>query len=145
MGSPAPKLITGHLELVYPSNYVKAADLKGDVTIEIVRVEWEQLIMQGGKKDTKPAITMKSASGKVLGKKLIVGKTVLRQIGVAVGDPVIANWTGKRITIYPTTCKGAEGGIVECIRVRPRTAGGNAEPPADMMRAPDVEGGEVGT
>ena len=147
MGKSAPTgIITGHVALIFPSNYVKAADLAGrDITIEIVRVEWEALMMQGGKKDTKPAVVMRTTGGRPMGKKWILNKTCANQIAAVTGEVEAKNWTGKRVTIYPTTCKGAEGGIVECIRVRPRTAGGNAEPPADMMRAPDVEGGEVGT
>ena len=43
--------LRGHLELVYPSEYVKAADLKGrDVTIIITDITKEMLVMVGGKK-----------------------------------------------------------------------------------------------
>lgn len=129
MGKP----ITGHVDLVFPSKYLKAADLRGkDVTVEIAAIEWENLVMVGGKRDTKPAITMRTANGRVIEKKWIAPKTVLKQIAAAVGEKDVARWTGKRVTMYPTTCRGTDGGQVECIRVRVKASQSREEPPAEM-------------
>lgn len=129
--------ITGHVDLVYPTEYVKAADLKGkEVTIIIELVTWENLVMAGGKRDRKAAIHMRSASGKPIGKKWIVGKTVLRQIAKALNERDIGNWGGGRVTMYPTTCRGGGGEEMECIRVKVRTNAAATDVPDDMSAEP---------
>lgn len=135
--------LRGHLELVYPSEYVKAADLRGrDVTVIIADITKETLVMVGGKKDRKAVITMRARNkdgspGQLLGKRWVVGKTVLRQIGAATGEKVMANWLGKEVTMCPTTCRGKEGKEVECIRVRVRVDQHANEVPDDMAAEPE--------
>ncbi len=145
--------IVGHVDLVYPTKYVKAADLKGrDVTIVIERVAWENLVMAGGKRDRKAAIHMRSTGGKALDKLWIVGKTVLKQIAKATGEREIGKWGGQRVTMYPTTCRGGGGEEMECIRVRVRTSATANEIPEDMAATPlptpdfadEAEGSEEG-
>lgn len=114
--------ITGHFELLYPSDYVKAADLCGkDLTVTIDRVEWDD-IPQAGKreKSRKPVLILKNDGGKILGKKLAMGKTIARQIVEVTGEKDTAKWSGKRITLHGSTCRGVEGKQVECVRVRAR-------------------------
>ena len=136
--------LRGHLELVYPSEYVKAADLKGrDVTIIIADITKEMLVMVGGKKDLKAVIHMRARNrdgspGKVLGKRWVVGKTVLRQIGAATKSTDMGEWIGKEVTMFPTTCRGKEGKAVECIRVRvDQHANPSDEVPEDMAADPE--------
>jgi len=135
--------LRGHLELVYPSEYVKAADLKGrDVTIIIADVTRENLVMVGGKRDRKAVIHMRArkadgSPGQMLGKRWVVGKTVLRQIGAATKSNVMDEWIGREVTIYPTTCRGKEGKEVECIRVRVRVDQTANDVPDDMARDPE--------
>jgi hypothetical protein len=125
--------ITGHFELLYPSDYVKAADLGGkDLTVVIDRVEWDD-IPQAGKRDKKrkPVAYLRTADGKkVLGKRLAMGKTIARQIVDATGEKEADKWPGKRITIYGTTCRGVEGRDVECVRVRTRVNVNATEAPS---------------
>ncbi len=132
------KAISGHLELLYPSEYVKAADLRGkDVTVIIDHLEWENLVMAGGKKDRKVVVHLRSVAGKRLEKRWVIGKTVLRQISAALGDEKdVSKWGGGKITMYPTTCRGASGGMVECIRVRHKVNQGAVEIPEDMAATP---------
>jgi hypothetical protein len=131
------KAITGHLELLYPSQYVKAADLRGkDVTVVIDHAEWENLVMAGGKKDRKVVIHLRSVTGQKLGKRWVVGKTVLRQIAAATGTNDVGQWSEKRVTLFPTTCRGKEAREVECIRVRLKT-GAPEELPAEMTEEPE--------
>jgi len=130
--------ITGHVDLVYPTKYVKAADLKGrDVTVIIERATWENLVMAGGKRDRKAAIHMRSVGGKPLEKMWIVGKTVLKQIAKALNERDIGKWSGGRVTMYPTTCRGGGGEEMECIRVRVRTNAAAVDVPEDMAAAPE--------
>lgn len=114
--------ISGHLELLYPSPYLKAADLAGrECTVTISHLEWDD-IPQAGKSETvrKPVVFLIGADGKMLKKKLAAGPTVARQIGDALGERDTGKWSGKRITIYGTTTKGKAGKTVECVRVRAR-------------------------
>lgn len=135
--------LRGHLELVYPSEYVKAADLKGrDVTIIIADITKETLVMVGGKKDRKAVVHMRARNrdgspGQLLGKRWVVGKTVLRQIGAATGEKVMDNWLGKEVTMYPDTCRGKDGKMVECIRVRVRVDQHANDVPEDMAAEPE--------
>ena len=131
--------ITGHFELLYPSDYVKAADLGGkDLTVQIDRVEWDD-IPQAGKRDKqrKPVVIIRSADGKkILGKKLAMGKTIARQIVDVTGEKEAGKWSGKLITIYGTTCRGVEGKQVECVRVKARVNQSATDAPSAVTDAP---------
>ena len=131
--------ITGHVDLVYPTKYVKAVDLRGkDVTVIVDRVTWENLVMAGGKKDRKVAIHMRSVGGKHLEKLWIAGKTVVKQIAKSLGEKDVGKWPGGKVTMYPTTCRGGGGEEMECIRVRVRTSATAVDIPEDMAAAPET-------
>lgn len=122
--------ITGHYELLYPSDYLKAPDLMGkDQTVTIERVEWDD-IPQAGKseKARKPVVILKAADGRLLKKKLAMGKNIARQIVEVTGEKDAGKWSGKRITLFGTTCRGVEGKQVECVRVRARVANEPSDP-----------------
>lgn len=132
--------IGGHLELLYPSEYLKAADLRGrEITVTLDHAEWEALAMAGrSKKDNKVVFHVRNAAGtKLLGKRWVVGKTVLRQIADALGSKNVEDWNGKKVTVYPTTCRGKEGKTVECIRVKLRTSRDVEDPTPEMMAEPE--------
>lgn len=102
-----------HYRLLYPSKYVGAWDLNGDTEVTIEKViEGEELVCEGGKKDYKPILVLKGAT-----KKFVLGKTNAKSVGKVLGNDT-SDWPGKKITLYPTTCSGKGGEIVECIRVR---------------------------
>lgn len=131
--------IAGHYGLLHPTEFVKACDLKGkDVTVVVDFAKWEVLTMMGGKKDRKVAIHLRTVSGKPLGKRLIANKTNLRSIAGVLGETDVAKWSGQRISLYPTTCRGADGKQVECIRIRGRVNGSAvaADLPDEMTEAP---------
>jgi hypothetical protein len=130
--------ITGHIELLYPSPYLKAADLGGkDCTVTISHMEWDD-VPQAGKSETvrKPVVFFLGADGKLLKKKLASGPTIGRQIGDALGEKDTAKWSGKRITLYGTTTKGKGGKTVECVRVRARVNQTATEAPSAVTDAP---------
>lgn len=132
--------ISGHLELCYPTKYVKAADLRGkDVTVVIDHASWENLVMVGGKRDRKVSLHLRSVKGVLLEKQFIVGKTVLRMIGASLGETDIGKWSNQKVTLYPTTCRGQEGRMVECIRVRVRASNTQEDPPAEMTAPVEVK------
>lgn len=101
-----------HYKLMYPSEYLAAADLHGkEQKVTILRVEIEDLVGSDGKKQSKPVVWFEKAK-----KRMVMCKTNAKAIAKLHGTDT-DNWTGKAITVYPTTCI-AFGQEVECVRVR---------------------------
>jgi hypothetical protein len=118
---------------MFDSEYIGAWDLTddgdrpNDVHVTIERVEKRTLKSRRGE-ETKPVLWFKGAK-----KAMVCNKTNARTIAGMHGTDV-ADWTGKRITLYATTTQTAEG-EVPCIRVRPTA------PPAGKGKG---KGGESG-
>jgi hypothetical protein len=113
-------------QLLIPSEYVEAADLKRKVApVTITQVEVSELRMQGGKSQKKPIIHFKGTN-----KKLVLNKTNAKSIAKVLGTGVCEEWVGKQIILYPTTtrCGGEE---VDCVRVRERVPAKQAAPVDD--------------
>jgi hypothetical protein len=100
------------IEMMFPSKYVRAADLRGKpVTKTIKKVQIDPLQMKGGKKERKPVVYFSDAE-----KMLVLNKTNAMMIAKLLGPETDA-WAGKRITMFPTTDRfGRE--IVDCIRIK---------------------------
>jgi hypothetical protein len=101
-----------HVDLLFPSKYVKAADLRGKtVVVYIERIQpREKLMMAGGKSDTKPVIFLRGKD-----KGWILNKTNARSIAKVYG-PELTNWLGKPVAIMSTQVE-ARGEVVDAIRV----------------------------
>jgi hypothetical protein len=115
---------------VFPSNFIAAGDLDGrDVTVTVAKCADKNTVKrEDGTLIDKPILYFKETP---MG--MIVGKTNARAIRLSHGNEM-SKWTGKQITIYPTSTsiskKMAEqnGSIilssngkmatVACIRVR---------------------------
>lgn len=111
---------------VYPSNYLKAADLKKrEVAVTIDRVVMEDL---GG--DHKPVAYF---AGKEKG--VVLNKTNSTNIASAYG-PETDMWIGKSVILYPAWVD-FQGKSMEAIRIRPNTNGGN---PVAQNEAPQDDG-----
>lgn len=108
-------------------SYLYAFDLQGkDVTLTIEKVTAGELTALGGRKSKKPLCYFAEGKDK---RPLALNATNCKTIAALYGNDV-AEWIGKRITIYPTTTTmGAESGV-ECIRVRPQVPTGKAAPVA---------------
>jgi len=101
-----------HVELMFPSKYLKAADFRGkDVTLTVKGVKGDNLQTTAGK-EFKYVVKFEETD-----KMLVLNKTNARAIAECLKDKKAVNWTGKKITLYPTTCD-AFGAIKDCIRVR---------------------------
>lgn len=101
-----------HYRLMYPSEYLNAADLQGkDAKVTIERVVMEEVPGADGQKKRKPVVTF---AGKQ--KRWPMPKCCAKAIAARFGNET-DGWAGKQITIYPTECM-AFGQTVECIRVR---------------------------
>lgn len=83
---------------LYPGRFIKAGELLGKkVTLTITDVDMEDLIQEDGKKKAKATIAFKETE-----KQLVMCKTNGISIKAMFGK-VLAEWIGKRVTIFPDT------------------------------------------
>lgn len=109
-----------HFRLLFQDEYLAAPDLHDkDVTVTIARVQVETLTREDGKED-RPVVHFEEMlrRPKKDQKRWVLNKTNAKAIAKLYG-PETEGWRGKRITLFPSTCK-AFGEVVECIRVRPK-------------------------
>jgi hypothetical protein len=120
---------------VFPSKYLKAADLKGKPRIvTIVMAPFEKLKGLDGKENRKIVLYFKNVP-----KSLPLNATNFDAVRDATGCDDTDDWVGKEIELYPTrTTMG--GKLVDCIRIRPPSVSRPAvavpppaSPPADEM------------
>ena len=104
------------------STYLETAALNGkDVTVTIAAVRRP---LQSGK-DKDVGLDGRPISEKALiisyegkQKEHVVCRTAQKQIRNLLGSDDTAEWIGKKITLYPTTCKAFGDPNTPCIRVR---------------------------
>ncbi len=87
-----------HVDLLFPSKYLKAADLRGQpakVIIEHITPR-DELQMKGGQKEKKPVVTLRGED-----KKWVLNKTNSQAIAKVYG-PKPSTWIGQAIVIIPT-------------------------------------------
>ena len=123
-----------HIDLMYPSKFVKCADLLGKpAVVTIASVKLDEIQTVDGKKSKKAVVTFEKTE-----KAWVMNKTCAKVIKKTYGAET-NNWIGKRIELYPTTCE-AFGEIVDCVRVRVPVNGktnGKAKPaPVDEQMDP---------
>ena len=118
----------------FEKEFLYAYDLQGrDITLTISRVVQGKLTGTGGKTTKKPVAYFQGKE-----KGLALNITNVRTIGGMYGFKV-ADWVGKRITIYPTTTQfGAQ--TCDCIRIRPTVPGAKVKdaPPDEPLPARDA-------
>ena len=94
-----------HIDLMFPSLYLKAADLQGrEVTLTFSRVTLDELTRQGGSKEKKPVAYFVETAEKARRagtdeKRLVLNKTNAHAIKAMYG-PETNDWPGKRVTLY---------------------------------------------
>jgi hypothetical protein len=97
---------------IFPSKYITAADLNGrPFTLTIRTVTLEEMITHDNKKVKKPVCWFEKAQ-----KGFVMNATNGYIVANLYGDST-EDWTGQRITLYPTQVK-AFGKVQDCIRVR---------------------------
>jgi hypothetical protein len=119
---------------VFPSKYLKAADLKGKAHIVTIEsAPYETLKSLDGKEAQKIVLHFKNAE-----KTLPLNLTNFDAVCDATGCPDTEDWPGQRIELYPTrTTMG--GKAVDCIRIRPPSA---SRPAAAAVPPPPVSADE---
>lgn len=94
----------------FPSNYLKASDLKGDEKIvTIAGVDFEEV---GRERERKAVVHFQG-----LDKGMVLNKTNARKITEIAGSAITEEWEGVQIRLYPTETEFG-GETVECIRIK---------------------------
>lgn len=125
------------IRLWHDHRVLKAVHLQGrDVTVEIESVTPGKIVGEGGKADKMPIVKFR---GKTLpfGLNRTNENTLIQLFG-----PTPRGMIGKKITLYPTTTRGAKGSIVDCIRIRPSVPGGPADTTPDREEPPSDTNGD---
>jgi hypothetical protein len=116
---------------VFPSKYLKAADLKGKAHIVMIEAApYETLKGLDGEENNKIVLHFKNAE-----KTLPLNATNFDAVCDATGCPDTEDWPGKQIEVYPTKTL-MRGKHVDCIRIRrppSRPTPPPPPPPTDEM------------
>lgn len=97
----------------FDSDYLEAAHLDGDVTLEISEIiPRNQRKAKDGKPIDKPILLFKGSK-----RGFVLNKTNAKIIALNFGNKM-DSWAGKRITLFPTTCKAFGNDKTPCIRVK---------------------------
>lgn len=124
--------------LLHPSKYLSATDLRGrEATVKIRKIEPRHMLETAHGKELKPLVKFEQSD-----KGWLMGVTSSLVIQDLYGkDP--REWIGKSITLYPTTCRGVAGDMVDCVRVKKeipqlKQSTKKQEPPAEPTRMKDA-------
>jgi hypothetical protein len=113
----AEKVLKMNIREVYPSKWLKAADLAGKpAVLKVATATMETLKAPDGTQETKLVVRFANTS-----KALVVNKTNLHALGEALGDNTEA-WVGQTIEAYPTRVSMG-GKEVDAIRLRKPNGG----------------------
>ena len=116
----------------------------GDVTLEIVRIKAGVVEGEKGRKDKVPLMYLRSPKREIE-RPLALNKTNTKILASLFGTTSAKGLVGKRITLYATTCRGAEGGQVDCVRIRPTApkAGAASSELPDVPVDPEMRANQV--
>jgi hypothetical protein len=105
-----------HVDLMFPSMYLRAADFEGKpVTLTVREVHRDNLRLANGGKTEKYILSLVETD-----KMFVLNKTNAKLIAKHLHEPKAINWPGAKITLSPETCE-AFGEMVPCIRVKAAT------------------------
>ena len=123
------------LRTMFDSDYLGAWNVAGkDYNVTIESIVGAEVTGDGGKKNKKPLIRFKGVK-----KALVCNKTIMKTLFAMFGTHSAKAMIGKRITLYATTCRGAAGGTVDCVRVRPTSPKDSKDQAPDETAPMDPE------
>ena len=100
------------VEKVFPSTYLKAADLRGEKKNVVIRsCEMHEMVDQEDKKRMMPVVIFQDDEG-----TLVLNKTNWNTLLGGFGGDDTDEWTGRTITIFPTPVT-YKGKTVDGIRI----------------------------
>lgn len=97
------------IDSLFPSNFLKASDLKGQRrTVTIAKVTREKI---GKNKELKPIVYFTNVK-----KGMVLNKTNAERIAFATGARDVAQWPGKKVTLFEDIVDTPQG-MMPAIRV----------------------------
>ena len=120
---------------MFPRKYASGADFNGKaVTLTIALVRTEKMRPQAGAPEqTKFVVYFQGAD-----KGAILSRTLAYQIADITGSDETADWTGKRITLYPQPMTVAGKRRIAIRARKPAAGNGTAPPPATLSDEEDL-------
>jgi len=89
-----------YVDLMKESNYLRTADLRGkDVTVEIIGYDKNHEFT--GDKGRVEIVKTLTVTGGKSNKLWVMNNTIPGELALLFGDTKIANWVGRRVTLYP--------------------------------------------
>lgn len=117
-----------NINKAFPSKFLKAADLDGSVSVEVIKVDFEEV---GQNKERRPVAYFKG-----IAKGVVLNKTRSNGIVRAAGSEDTDDWPGTIVELYPSTTQ-FQGEEVECIGIRP-PKGKRSKPAPPKDEAPEA-------
>ena len=118
------------LSEMFPSKYLKAADLDGDTVGTISDIRTESLQNAGQPPEDKPVVYFTEIS-----KGLVMNKTNGETIGGIYGDD-LDDWIGKPVTLYVDENVRFQGKTMPAIRIRSKPPSTGVQSKAPTPRRP---------
>jgi hypothetical protein len=116
---------------LFPSRYLKAADLKGQKrTLTISKITSEEV---GKDKKAEPIIYFQKCT-----KGLVLNKTNAKRIAEVLGSKALADWPGKSVALYSKMVEFA-GDLVPAIRIDAASGNGSAAVADELAPPPESE------
>lgn len=127
---------------LFDNQYLAADDLREkDWTLTISKVTPVKMRKKDGSKESRGAVHFAELEAKATKDKpamsLVLNRTNAKTLKALYGKET-ANWIGRRVTIYPTTCD-AFGKTADCIRIRPTEPSAKTAPPKDVPTRADAD------
>lgn len=106
-----------HVDLLFPSNYLKCADLRGEPrTVRIIDIDPRHELKSQRGSDFKPAVTLEWPDGRKIEKLWVLNRTNANTIAAMYGNEA-ADWLGRLVTLIPARVP-VGGKTSDAIRVK---------------------------
>lgn len=123
------------LSEMFPRKYASGEDLGGNpATLTIANVRTEKMRPQAGAPEVQKFVVYFQGADK----GVILSRTLAYQIADITGSEETADWTGKKVTLYPQPMKVAGKNRIAIRARKPAAGNGTAPPPATLSNEEDL-------
>ena len=112
-----------HHAALFDSTYLRWFDLQDyPALVKIIQAEKKEVTLPGGVVKNKGVLYFELMEGRIeTVKPLVLNRT--NRVSIAkIHGKWVKEWPGKEIVLFQDECRGVEGDMVECIRIRARKA-----------------------
>jgi hypothetical protein len=101
------------INAAFPSKYLKAHDIDGDMLVTIDTVRAETMKSRDGKEESLPILFVREWP-----KGMVLNRTNAKKISQLLGSSDTDDWAGGQVLLYATETQFG-GDTVECSRIKP--------------------------